>query len=284
MSNPDQVRSFVEEQFKTIVPALEEYIRIPNLSPAFDSEVLTNGLQDQAIDIMVNWVKEQKVEGLQLEVLRAEDITPLIFIEIPATKTDNVNDVMLYGHMDKQPPFMGWHEDLGPYKPVIKDGKLYGRGGADDGYAIFSSITAIMALKNQGIPHDRYVVMIEASEESGSPDLPYYVNLLRDRIGSPKLVICLDSGSGNYEQLWLTTSLRGIIVAELHVSLISEGVHSGSGSGIVADSFRVARQLLSRLEVYMHTCSVPLLQRLVCSVCAWLTDKLPLSLLLSLLP
>jgi acetylornithine deacetylase/succinyl-diaminopimelate desuccinylase-like protein len=131
---------------------------------------------------------------------------------------------------------------------VVKDGKLYGRGGADDGYAMFASLSALLALKDQGIAHARVVILIEASEESGSPDLPFYVDHLADRIGTPDLVVCLDSGCGNYEQLWLTTSLRGNFIGNLTVKVLTEGVHSGAASGIVPSSFRIARQLLSRIE------------------------------------
>lgn len=253
-----QVQNFVSSEWdSSIIPALCEYIKIPNLSPDFDPEVLTNGYQDQAIDLMVDWVKKQNVPELTLEVIREEDRTPIIFMEIPSTvpadATVQPGIVLMYGHMDKQPPFTGWDEGLGPYTPVIKNYKdghpvLYGRGGADDGYAIFASITAIQALKRQNVPHGKIIVVIEASEESGSPDLMFYVDNLRDRIGQPNFVICLDSGAGNYEQLWLTTSLRGIVLGTLTVSLLNEGVHSGAGSGLVADSFRVARMLLSRLE------------------------------------
>jgi acetylornithine deacetylase/succinyl-diaminopimelate desuccinylase-like protein len=254
--NPEQVKEFVSSEWdNSIIPALKEYIKIPNLSPDFDPEVLTNGYQDKAIDLMVNWVNEQNVHGLKLEVLREAHRTPIIFIEVESTTASSVKSgtVLMYGHMDKQPPFTGWDEGLDPYKPVIKNYKdgspaLYGRGGADDGYAIFASITAIQALKKQNIPHGRIIVVIEASEESGSPDLMFYIDRLKDRIGHPNFIICLDSGAGDYEHLWLTTSLRGIVIGTLTVSLLKEGVHSGSGSGVVADSFRVARMLLSRLE------------------------------------
>ena len=131
---------------------------------------------------------------------------------------------------------------------MIKDGKLYGRGGADDGYAMFASLAALLALKDQNIAHGRVVILIEASEESGSPDLPFYVDHLSARIGTPDLVVCLDSGCGNYEQLWLTTSLRGNLIGNLTVKVLTEGVHSGAASGIVPSSFRIARQLLSRIE------------------------------------
>jgi len=186
---------------------------------------------------------------LEIEIVRLEGRTPLIFMTLPSSDPNCHETVLMYGHLDKQPPLTeAWNEGLGPFKPVIKDGKLYGRGGADDGYSTFSAINSIIAIKEQGLHHSLIVIMIEACEESGSPDLASYVDHLEKRIGTPSLVICLDSGCGNYNQLWLTTSLRGVVVGCLKVSVLREGAHSGHASGIVPDSFRIIRQLLSRLE------------------------------------
>ena len=232
---------------KEVVPQLVEYIRIPNKSPMFDAKWKQHGHMDAALKLMETWARAKltALPGATLEVLEAEDRTPLIYIEVPGVGDDTV---MLYGHMDKQPEMTGWSEGLGPWTPVIKGDRLYGRGGADDGYAIFGAVSALLALHEQGVPHARCVVLIEACEESGSLDLPYYVNLLATRIGSPTLVVCLDSGCGNYDQLWLTTSLRGMTGGNLTVQVLDEGVHSGDASGVVPDSFRVLRNLLSRLE------------------------------------
>ena len=239
-------RQFVENTWNTsIIPTLKEYLAIPNQSPAYDPDWQTNGYLDQAVELIANWVRGQDVPGLRLDIVRLEGRTPLLFIEIPG---DSVETVLLYGHLDKQPPMDGWHEGLGPWKPIIKDGKLYGRGGADDGYAACASLTAIKALKVQGVACARCVIVIEACEESGSGDLPYYIDALADRIGTPSLVVCLDSGCGNYEQLWITTSLRGLVSGNLAVSTLTEGVHSGAASGIVPSTFRILRQLLNRLE------------------------------------
>lgn len=244
--NTEQLSAFVANKWdEEIVPRLVDYIRIPNKSPMFDADWAAHGYMDQAVDLLAGWAKAQPVAGMQVDVVRLEGRTPLIFIDIPGQNDDCV---VLYGHLDKQPEMTGWAEDLGPWTPVIKGDKLYGRGGADDGYAIFGSLTAILALQAQGIPHARCVVMIEACEESGSYDLPYYVDHLAARIGKPSLVVCLDSGCGNYDQLWLTTSLRGLTGGNLSVKVLEEGVHSGDASGVVASSFRVLRGLLSRLE------------------------------------
>jgi acetylornithine deacetylase/succinyl-diaminopimelate desuccinylase-like protein len=230
-----------------IVPQLVEYIRIPNKSPMFDAKWGEHGYMDAAVKLMETWARSKlaALPGATLEVVRLEGCTPLIYIEVPGQGDDTV---MLYGHLDKQPEMTGWADGLGPWTPVIKGDKLYGRGGADDGYAIFGSLAALLALHEQGIPHARCVVMIEACEESGSYDLPYYVDHLAARIGSPSLVVCLDSGCGNYDQLWLTTSLRGMTGGNLTVQVLEEGVHSGDASGVVPSSFRILRELLSRLE------------------------------------
>ena len=244
--NTNTTSRFVEHAWTdTIIPHLKEYLTIPNQSPAYDPQWASNGYMDQATELIAKWIRSQEIIGLSLDVVRLDGRTPLIFIEIPGQSQETV---LLYGHLDKQPPMEGWNEGLGPWKPVTKDGRLYGRGGADDGYAAFASITAIKALQLQGIPHARCVIIIEACEESGSNDLPYYINALLDRIGSPSLVICLDSGCGNYEQLWVTTSLRGLANGNLVVSTLTEGVHSGAASGVVPSTFRIMRRLLSRLE------------------------------------
>jgi acetylornithine deacetylase/succinyl-diaminopimelate desuccinylase-like protein len=242
----DRNRQLVAETWNSsIVPTLEQYIRIPNQSPLFDPDWKRNGYMNQAVSLARSWVESQQIQGLTLEVHELEGRTPIIFMEIEG---DASGTVLMYGHLDKQPAMVGWEEGLGPWTPVIRDGKLFGRGGADDGYAIFATIAAIQAVQKQGIPHARIVVLIECCEESGSIDLPAYIDLLSDRIGTPGLVICLDSGCGNYEQLWMTTSLRGSIVGNLHVEVLTEGVHSGDASGIVASSFRIIRMLLERLE------------------------------------
>jgi acetylornithine deacetylase/succinyl-diaminopimelate desuccinylase-like protein len=244
--NADRNRSLVAETWdSSIVAALEQYIRIPNQSPLFDPDWKRNGYMNKAVALARSWVESQQIQGLTIEVHELEGRTPVIFMEIEG---DSSGTVLMYGHLDKQPAMVGWEEGLGPWTPVLRDGKLYGRGGADDGYAIFATIASIGAVQKQGLPHARIVVLIECCEESGSIDLPAYIDLLSDRIGTPGLVICLDSGCGNYDQLWMTTSLRGSIVGNLHVDVLTEGVHSGDASGIVPSSFRVIRMLLERLE------------------------------------
>jgi acetylornithine deacetylase/succinyl-diaminopimelate desuccinylase-like protein len=228
-----------------IIPALSDYIRIPNKSPAFDPDWEAHGHMEKVVQMFARWGcgKLAAFPGAKLDVVRLPKRTPLIFIEIPG---DARGTVLMYGHLDKQPEMKGW--TTGPWEPVIKDGKLYGRGGADDGYAMFASLAALLALKEQGLQHGRVVIIIEACEESGSTDLSFYIDHLASRIGVPDLVVCLDSGCGNYEQLWLTTSLRGMVIGNLTVRVLTEGVHSGAASGIVPSSFRIARQLLSRIE------------------------------------
>jgi acetylornithine deacetylase/succinyl-diaminopimelate desuccinylase-like protein len=241
-----QLSDYVNETWdRSILPRLSDYVRIPNKSPNFDPDWDKHGYMDQAVTMLEDWCRGQAVKGMQVEVMRLPGRTPLLFLDIPG-QSDDV--VLLYGHYDKQPEFSGWMEGLDPWQPVIRDGRLYGRGGADDGYAVFGSLTAIRALQEQGIPHARCVVLIEGCEESGSFDLPHYIDALGERIGTPSLVVCLDAECGNYEQFWCTTSLRGNLVGTLTVEVLREGVHSGSASGVVPSSFRILRQLLSRIE------------------------------------
>ena len=231
-----------------IVPALTDYIAVPAKSPMFDAQWAEHGLLDRVVRDAAAWVEGRKVAGLKLEVLRLEGRTPVIFFDIPATKADASDTVLLYGHLDKQPEFTGWRKDLGPWTPKYENGLLYGRGGADDGYAVYAAISAIEALDHEGIGRPRCVGLIESCEESGSQDLPIYLDALKARLGQVGLVVCLDSGAGNYDQLWLTTSLRGMVSGVLKVEILSEGVHSGDASGLVPSSFRVLRHVLDRLE------------------------------------
>jgi acetylornithine deacetylase/succinyl-diaminopimelate desuccinylase-like protein len=229
----------------SIVPAISRYIRIPAKSPAFDRAWESSGHLEEAVKLVEAWCRERPIPGLKTEIVRLPGRTPLLFMEIPGEGDDTV---LLYGHYDKQPEFLPWGEGLAPWEPVRRGDRLYGRGGADDGYSSFASLLAIEALRTAGGRHARCVVVIEGAEESGSGDLPHYIDHLKARIGTPSLVVCLDSGCGNYDQLWLTTSLRGLVTGTLRVDVLEEGVHSGDASGVVPSSFRIARRILDRLE------------------------------------
>lgn len=241
-----QTFNYVDQLWdKSITPTLMEYIKIPNKSPQFDKDWQSHGFMDQAVKLIADWCRNNALPGMTLEVVQLEGRTPVIFMDIPGQSDDTI---LLYGHLDKQPEMTGWDADLHPWKPVLKGDKLYGRGAADDGYAAFASLAAIKSLQEQKIPHARCVVLIEACEESGSYDLPFYIDALQDKIGKPSLIICLDSGCGNYDQLWLTTSLRGLVGGTLTIEVLKQGIHSGSGSGIVPSCFRILRQLINRIE------------------------------------
>jgi acetylornithine deacetylase/succinyl-diaminopimelate desuccinylase-like protein len=259
--NTAEVGRQIDGQWQqSILPALERYIGIPAKSPAFDADWAVHGHIETVLREAADWVRAQRVEGLTLEVIRLQTPdgrprTPVLFFELPSSAgrdgtpaPASGQTVLMYGHLDKQPEFNGWRSDLGPWTPKLIDGKLYGRGGADDGYAVYASLAAIQALKAQGAAHPRIVGLIETCEESGSHDLLPYVDALRPRLGDVGLVICLDSGAGNYDQLWLTTSLRGMASGVLKVEVLTEGIHSGDASGLVPSSFRIMRQVLDRLE------------------------------------
>ena len=250
LNSAEVLQSVSQAWDRDIVSQLSDYIAIPAKSPAFDADWAQHGHLEAVVQRAADWVLAQQVAGLTLEIVRLPGRTPVLFFEVAATRASHSQSetVLMYGHLDKQPEFSGWRSDLGPWTPKYEDGKLYGRGGADDGYAVYASIAAIQALKAQGASHPRIVGLIETCEESGSADLLPYVDALRTRMGHVGLVMCLDSGAGNYDQLWLTTSLRGMASGVLKVEVLSEGVHSGDASGVVPSSFRIMRQVLDRLE------------------------------------
>jgi acetylornithine deacetylase/succinyl-diaminopimelate desuccinylase-like protein len=241
------ILDFLDREWEaSILPVLEEYIALPCLSPDFDADWAKHGFLDRGMEMLAAWCRTKKLG--EPEILRLPGRTPVLFLEVPGTGKQGTQSTLLYGHMDKQPEMTGWREGLGPWKPVREGDLLYGRGGGDDGYAVFAALSALLALRKQGLAHGRAHILIEASEESGSPDLPAYVDHLANRLGSLGLVVCLDSGAGTYDRLWTTSSLRGVVGGALTVDVLREGVHSGSASGIVPSSFRIARMLLSRIE------------------------------------
>jgi acetylornithine deacetylase/succinyl-diaminopimelate desuccinylase-like protein len=229
----------------SILDRLIAYVRIPNKSPMFDPDWERHGHMEAAIQLMAQWCRAQPVPGMHVEIRRIPGKTPLLLVDIPG---ELPGCALLYGHLDKQPEFTGWLPGLGPWEPVVRDGRLYGRGAADDGYAVFSSLTAIAALKEQKLRLPRCVLLIEACEESGSVDLPAHLDALGDAIGDPSLVVCLDAECGNYDQVWCTTSLRGNLTGRLRVRVLTEGVHSGMATGIAPTPFRIVAEILARVE------------------------------------
>jgi acetylornithine deacetylase/succinyl-diaminopimelate desuccinylase-like protein len=226
---------------------LIEFATIPSLSPMFDAQWEEHAHLEAATQLLASWARARKLASVDVTIHRLEGRTPTLVVTVDSTAGDG-GTVVLYGHLDKQPPLGDWSDGLGPFTPVRRGDRLYARGVSDDGYAIFSALSAIEAMEAQGLPHGRCVVLIEASEESGSPDLEAYLDALADHLGDVELLICLDSGALTYDRLWVTTSLRGVLNVELTVEVLEQGQHSGSVSGIVPSSFRILRQLLDRLE------------------------------------
>ena len=243
------VKSFIGTEWDTsIVPVLSKYIEVPNQSPDFDVEWAVNGLQEKAMHLLEDWVKAQNVRGITVSLLEEKLRAPLLHIDIAASPGAATGHVLMYGHMDKQPPVLPWAEGLDPYTPVIREGKLYGRGAASGGYAICGAIASILALQKAGIPHAHTTILIESGQESGSTDLMYWVNKIKPSFGAVDLVICLDGGAATYNRLWLTSALRGVTSAMLKVEVLNEPIHSGMGGGVVPDPHRILRQLMDRIE------------------------------------
>ena len=231
---------------ESALPALKSFIEIPAKSPHFDPNWQMNGHLDAALRLGERFCRDQ-LPAAEVEIVRLEGRTPLLFVDVPASAGAS-GSALIYGHFDKQPENTGWSEGFEPWQPRIRDGKLYGRGAVDDGYSLFSVVTALAALRQAGQPHPRCVFVVETCEESGSFDLLAYLDHLSERIGHPDLVVCPDAGCGTYDRLWCTTSLRGMVSGTLRVDVLREGVHSGDAGGVVPSSFRVLRALLSRLE------------------------------------
>ena len=248
--NDTELYQFVDGKWETdILPTLKDYIRIPNVSPVFEENWDSLGHMRRAVDLLADWCRNRPIPGLTVDIHEIEGRTPVIIMEVPAANGGSQDDTaLLYGHLDKQPELFGWRDGLAPWEPVMEGDNLYGRGGADDGYSTFASLVAIEAAEAAGLPHTRLVILIEASEESGSRDLPAHVEALADRIGTPSLIVCLDSGCLDYDHLWITTSLRGLLAGELFIGITSEGVHSGDASGVIPSTFRIGRMLLTRIE------------------------------------
>lgn len=231
------------------LPALQKFIEIPNLSRAFDPEWDTNGLQERACQFCIDFAKDMGVKGMAVEMYKDEGKTPIVFGVVEPTKAGKNKNIVMYGHIDKQPHLTeGWSEGLHPTKPVIRDGLLYGRGGVDDGYNFFTVVCMIKALQDLDIPYGRFVMLYETDEESKSRDIPYYLKKFEKEIGTPDVIFCLDAGSISNKIFSLSTTLRGNINFDLTVRVLEQGVHSGLGSGIIPSSFRIIRNLLDRIE------------------------------------
>ena len=231
------------------VPVLQQYIRIPCLSPDFDRDWVANGHLARAAALFADWASSRGLPGATVEIHAPAGRTPLVWCEIPPSPgAEGAGTVLLYGHLDKQPPFLPWRDGLDPFEPVLEGDRLFGRGSADDGYALFAALLAVEACREAGGAHGRCVVIIEASEESSSVDLDAHLEDLGGRIGEPSLVVCLDSGCATYDRFWVTSSLRGMLIATVKVEVMRSGVHSGSAGGVVPSSFRILRQLVSRVE------------------------------------
>ena len=228
-----------------ILPSLTEYVAVPNVSVLFDPDWEAHGHMEAALQMGKTFMAKHAPNDAVLHVGRIPGRTPLLLLDCPGEADGTI---LMYGHLDKQPEMVGWREGLGPWSPVREGDKLYGRGGADDGYALYCALAALKAVAREGEKRARVVLLVEFSEESGSPDLPAYMESCADVIGTPDLVICLDSGAGNYDQLWSTTSLRGMVGGTLKAEVLTEGVHSGDAGGVVPPPFLVLRKLLDRLE------------------------------------
>lgn len=231
---------------ESIIPSLSDFIKIEALSPSFEPNWEEKGELDATIDLFTKWLVEQELEGMEYKVHRIGERTPVLLVTVEGT---GPGEVIFYSHLDKQPsrPKL-WSEGLHPLKGVRRDPWLYGRGALDDGYGGYVCVTALKMLQEQGVPYPRSHFLIETCEESGSYDLPPYLELLTEDLGEPDLIVVLDSGGPDYEHIWVTEALRGLVAGNLSVQVSNEGVHSGMSGGVIPSSFRIQRMLLDRVE------------------------------------
>ena len=241
--------AFVDAGWDAALPVLQDYIAVPARSPMFDPLWETTGHIARAATLLADWARAQPIEGMTVELVSPPGLTPVLLIEIPATDASVADrTVVMYGHLDKQPEMEPWSPGLGPWLPVLRGDRLYGRGGADDGYSVFAALLAVQALREAGGRHARIVVLIEASEESSSVHLATHLETLLPRFAGADLVITLDSFCESYDRLWTTTSTRGVCGGVLDIEVCADDPHSGRASGVLPSSFRILRLLLDRIE------------------------------------
>ena len=244
------LKKYVDKQFTlNILPNLMNFIRIPNLSPLFDPNWKTNGYLFKAANLIVSYAKSLNIKNAEINLLQDSGHTPMVFIEIPASRKNDNRTVIFYGHYDKQPYGTGWDKDKSPTNPVIVDGRLYGRGSADDGYASFSILTAIKTCQEFNCLMPRICCLFEGAEESTDADLKYYFDKLIPILGDNVVAfIPLDSGCPDYDRLWMANSLRGIVDIDVNIQTLDQESHYGpEASGIIAENLFLMRKIYDGL-------------------------------------
>jgi acetylornithine deacetylase/succinyl-diaminopimelate desuccinylase-like protein len=250
--DPADLETYIGDEFdKNILPSFKEFLSVPNISPSYDKDWNKNGFLKQAATVLLEYAQNIGISGLNASLCTGEEenVTPFLYIDIDSTSKDEKR-VLLYGHYDKQPPLTGWEQGKGPYSPIVEDDYLYGRGAADDGCSFYAALTSIKALQKFKIPHPKIIILIEGCEESGSIDLPFYIEKYKKFIGSPDLIVAMDGGGLDYNRFWLSNSVRGIMCFEITVTTLTKGIHSGKGSGVAPETMMILRNLISRIEDY----------------------------------
>lgn len=232
--------------------ALSAFVAIPSVSPAFDSAWERSGALAAAVDLVADWFTDRTaLPGVRAHRLRINGRTPLLIVDIPAFDPDQADGphrtVLAYGHLDVQPAGGGWTV-TDPFRPVVRESRLYGRGAGDDKYVPLAVVAALEALRAANQAHPQVILLLETSEESSSVDLPAHLAAHGGLLGQPDLIVCLDTFVPDTSRLWHSTSMRGIVVADLSVAVAREGLHSGLVGGVVPSSFRLLRALLDRIE------------------------------------
>lgn len=192
------------------------------------------------------FAEARNIQGIRIKEIEDPGRTPFLVVDIDAhagnTGRTPDKQVLMYGHMDKQPYGDGWKTK--PNDPVIVDDRLYGRGSSDDGYAFFTAILTVKACQELGLSHPRCTITIEGSEEGEIDDLIHYLAHYKSELGKPDLIICLDASAYTEETLTVTNSLRGCLNFDLSAQVGTNHCHSGIGGGIIPNTFQILTCLL----------------------------------------
>ena len=239
---PDLLAVRTTAEFPRLREDLENLVRIPGVSaPAFDPTQLERSAE--AVAELLRGVGLPEVEIVRVTGPDGVPGAPAVLAHRPAPA--GAPTVLLYAHHDVQPPGdeNAWTSPA--FEPTERDGRLYGRGAADDKAGIVAHLGALRVLgEDLGVG---VTVFSEGEEEIGSPTFRTFLETYRDRLAADVIVVA-DSANWKIGVPGLTTSLRGLVDCVVEVSVLEHGVHSGMFGGPVLD----AVTLLSRLVATLH--------------------------------
>ena len=233
----------------TTLPNLMNFIRIPNTSPEFDPDWDKNNLLLKASKLIITFIKTLQLKNTEITLLKDENHTPFILTETKSSKEKEKNTILFYAHIDKQPNCEGWDKGKSATNPIIENGRLYGRGSIDDGYAIYSILTAIKYCQDNNLFTNRIICIFECSEESSSDDLNYYFDKLIPFFGNDiSLFCCVDLTCLDYKKMWIVNCIRGVMDFDVKIYTLNNDIYSNFTKGVFPDNFMIFRKLCDLLR------------------------------------